>query len=95
MSAPDTTYPFEGYDLVNIFKFCLLKDVLSFGTTTKWAIPEVAAELDRRRRRRMMCPTRWEYATGGSGERVLGGNKHEEADWSAHMIGRIQITMFR
>lgn len=83
-STPDTTDPFAGYDLVNIFKFCPLQDVLSFGTTTKGAIPEVAAELDRRRRRRMMCPTRWEYAPGGSGERVLGGNKHQEAGWSAH-----------
>ena len=75
---------FEGYDLVNIFKFCPLQDVLSFGTASKRAIPEVAAELDRRRRRRMMCPTRWEYARGGSGEKVLGGNKFGEADWSTH-----------
>ena len=83
-SAPDTTDPFAGYDLVNIFKFCPLQDVLSFGTTSKRAIPEFAAELDRRRRRRMMRPTRWEHAPGGSGEKVFGGNKDEEADWSAH-----------
>ena len=83
-SVPDTTDPFAGYDLVNIFKFCPLQDVLSFGTTSKRAIPEFAAELDRRRRRRLMRPTRWEYAPGGSGEKVFGGNKNEEADWSAH-----------
>eukprot|EP00563_Minutocellus_polymorphus_P003234 CAMPEP_0181029912 /NCGR_PEP_ID=MMETSP1070-20121207/5448_1 /TAXON_ID=265543 /ORGANISM="Minutocellus polymorphus, Strain NH13" /LENGTH=442 /DNA_ID=CAMNT_0023107247 /DNA_START=37 /DNA_END=1365 /DNA_ORIENTATION=+ len=82
-SSLDETDLFEGYDLVNIFKFCALQDVLSFCTTSKRAISDVAVELDRRRRRRMMCPTRWEYAPDGSGARVLGVDG-KEADWSAH-----------
>jgi hypothetical protein len=81
-SSADATDLFEGYDLVNIFKFCPLQDVLSFGATSKRAIPDVAVELDRRRRRRMMCCTRWEHAPNGTGARFIGvGGK--EADWSA------------
>ena len=80
VSAADATDLFEGYDLVNIFKFCALQDVLSFGTTSKRAIPDVAVELDRRRRRRMTCPTRWEHASGSTFISADG----KEADWSAH-----------
>ena len=82
-SSSDATHLFEGYDLVNVFKFCALQDVLSFGTTSKRVIPDVAVELDRRRRRRMMCPTRWEHAPNGSGTRLIGVDG-KEADWSAH-----------
>lgn len=71
--------PFRGFSLSSVLKFLPLKDVISYGSTSKNCLADTCADI-LRRRRRMLCCHRWTYANERATCRSSPNNK--EATWS-------------
>jgi len=75
------TVPFRGFSLSSVLKFLPLKDVISYGSTSKICLADTCADI-LRRRRRMLCCHRWAYANERAKFRPTSSPNNKEATWS-------------